>query len=340
MNKISVIKNKYLLLLLLSICILLLPSCLKEGSSFPQSDDEATSIVELGSAQTPDSYTTTYQAFSIATVFENDTAGFYVIVQYNGPTNTAPEDITVTLGTDTAALSAYNDENSTEYVAFDDAMLSYPTTVTIAKGTDRTRFRVIVNDTTGYDFSAVYALPLKIESTTYGTISSNTSTKIYDFVAKNKWDGVYEVTGTLTDVYSSALSNINNYLSQQGYSTMEYELRTISSTKCVAYDNYFFGGYYMPISSWTGTAYAYSYYGSFSIIFEFDPDTDEVVGVTNYYGQPATNTRYAEIDPSGTNKYDESSKTINVKYYMYQSSVVSGTPRVYFDETWTYIGDR
>ena len=85
-----------------------------------------------------------------------------------------------------------------------------------------------------------------------------------------------------------------------------------------------------------------SYYGSFGPIFTFDPATDKVVAVTNFYGQPAGNTRSAEIDPSGDNLYDPVTKEIRVKYFMKQPSVIAAPPniRVVFDEVFEYVGPR
>ena len=83
----------------------------------------------------------------------------------------------------------------------------------------------------------------------------------------------------------------------------------------------------------------WSYYGSFGMEFTFDPNTDQVVSVTNPYGQPSGNGRSAALDPSGTNLWDASTKNLSVKYWMDQPSVI--TPhRVSFDELYTYKGPR
>jgi hypothetical protein len=49
-----------------------------------------------------------------------------------------------------------------------------------------------------------------------------------------------------------------------------------------------------------------------------------------------------KIDPSGANKYDAATKTIQFKYWMIQPSLVPTPPniRVFFDEKWTYKGAR
>ena len=64
-----------------------------------------------------------------------------------------------------------------------------------------------------------------------------------------------------------------------------------------------------------------------------------ITGVTNYYGQlSGTHARSAVLDPTGVNASSGTPGTtgfkIQVKYIMTQS----GTPRTYFNETYTYAG--
>jgi hypothetical protein len=60
----------------------------------------------------------------------------------------------------------------------------------------------------------------------------------------------------------------------------------------------------------------------------------------NAYGQPASNGRYAQLDPTGVNTWDPVTKTLKVKYFMFQPSVIAVGPRVSFNETFTYVGVR
>ncbi|QES90383.1 DUF1735 domain-containing protein [Rhizosphaericola mali] len=317
------------------ICLVLISlvgvSCLKSGEGFPSSKDDVIDVVLLGDGQIPDSYTTSSQAFTLSGAFENDTSGFDVILQYSGASDFAPQDITLTLGVDTAALNTYNTQNSTDYVAFDSSMLSYSKTVTIKKGTDRTILRIVISDAK-FDFATTYALPLKIISTTYGTVAANGGTKIYAFTAKNDYDGEYTVTGTFSDLNFPAYKGIYPKtvdLVSTGINTNSYlDVSTYSS----AYIYYFFN---------TGTSV--SYYGNFSPIFTFTGN--KVTAVTNAYGQ-GTNTslRYAELNPSGINtvEFDDNGtpKTISVSYYMKVGAVGSGAIRVAITEVYTYAGVR
>jgi hypothetical protein len=177
-------------------------------------------------------------------------------------------------------------------------------------------------------------------------ITGGKSSVFVTIEAKNQWDGIYEVTGSMADVYIPTLTHITDWLSNnsEGYEPpMRYELRTISPTECVVYDNYVYGGYYIPISDLTDpSAPGVSAYGSFAPILKFDPETNKIVSVTNYYGQPASNSRSAHLDPTGSNTYDPETKSFSIKYYMTQPTVITNPPhiRVRWEETWTYVGSR
>jgi hypothetical protein len=83
---------------------------------------------------------------------------------------------------------------------------------------------------------------------------------------------------------------------------------------------------------------AYSYYGTFAPVFTFDA-SNNVISVTNIWGQPAANTRSGQLDPSGINKFDPATKTLSVSYWMNQPSVIS-PHRTHFVEVYTYLGAR
>lgn len=193
------------------------------------------------------------------------------------------------------------------------------------------------------DLSKTYAFAFKITNDAGIEHTAGKDTMMTFLSIKNRWDGVYEVSGTMVDVANGTLGHINSFLSSVNNATgvpgpMQFELRTISETKCVVFDNYFFGGNYMPIASGT----SYSQYGSFALIIEFDPNTDNIVAVTNFYGQPAGNTRYAELDPSGANLYDPVTKTVKINYNMCQPSVIVTPPhiRTSWIEEWKFLKDR
>ncbi|WEA01158.1 DUF1735 domain-containing protein [Mucilaginibacter sp. SJ] len=252
------------------------------------------------------------------------------------------------------ALTKYNEKNGSSYELLPKSYytLGNANTTQATNGDLTFKFAagafaedfIIKLDGSKLDLSKTYGLAYKLTGTDgLGVHAASKDTLYAFFSVKNKWDGVYEITGTMVDKTNSTLGHINEFLSSSTNTTgvaapMQFELRTISATKCEVYDNYFFGGNYMPIRSGT----SYSQYGSFALIIEFDPATNKVAAVTNYYGQPASNTRSAALDPSGVNAYDPGTKTIDIIYNMLQPSVVTAAPyiRTTWTETWKYIGSR
>ena len=253
------------------------------------------------------------------------------------------------------SVQAYNDANGTDYEPLPDSLYQLVDNGVTRDGDNFSiplASKAIGNELTinldgaKWDVTHKYGMWYKIEDPAGLTVTTDAGYVFVTIEAKNKWDGIYKVEGSMTDVANPVLGNVNLYLDfDQTYADppMQLELRTLSPTTCVCYDNYFYGGYFKAISSNNGDGtFTYSSYGSFCAIFEFDPATDKIVAVTNWYGQPAGNSRYAEIDPSGDNQYDASSKIIKIKYWMNQPSVVTDPPyhRSAFNEVWTYLGPR
>jgi hypothetical protein len=197
-------------------------------------------------------------------------------------------------------------------------------TVTIPKGSNQGFIQVKMKPS---DFiGTTWALGFKITGVSSSKYTiSNLNEGYVTFGIKNIYDGAYTVTGTLVD---AANANFTGSYPDKIY------LITQSGNSVAMYDpNYF--GTYIHLMSNSGSQ---SGYGSFSPVFTFD-NSGNITSVVNYYGQPAGNSRSAEIDPSGVNKWDPATKTIKVKYWMNQPSVISGH-RVSFNETLTYTGSR
>jgi len=81
-----------------------------------------------------------------------------------------------------------------------------------------------------------------------------------------------------------------------------------------------------------------SYYSQFGLLVNFDPATNKITSISNFYGQPSSNGRSAVLDPSGVNTWDPSTKNIKIKYWMDETGVTGH--RALFDETWVYLGPR
>lgn len=263
----------------------------------------------------------------------------------------------VTLTAAPEIVAKYNTDNSESFEALPESIYTLAANSSIVKTStgytfnfasgDAAKKLTILLDGSKYDLSKKYAIAFKVSTTgDVATTASDQKSILVLISIKNKYDGVYSVTGTMSDIASATLSHFSNFMNSPEAASVgaeppfKMQLRTISATKCAAYDADFFGdgnnAYQMPITSGT----TYSRYGNFGIIVEFDPATDKIVAVTNYYGQPASNTRSAQLDVSGTNTW--SNGTMSIKYNMLQPSVITTAPfiRTTWDETWQYLGPR
>lgn len=249
---------------------------------------------------------------------------FQVSYDYVDPAST---DITTTLVVNNDLVTAY-DPTAVVLPANAYTMPS-PSTV-VAKGQRLSdMFKIVLNTDLLPDPTAVYGVGFTISSVSKPgvQIPSNLKNVLFLFTVKNKYDGRYTVTGTMVDNANATLT---------GYFPMTYDMITAGAKVVDGFDPVVWEDYFVPIRSGT----AVSGYGSYCPSFTFDAN-DKITGVINLYGQPAGNGRYAQIDPSGVNAWDPATKTIKVKFFMFQPSVIPlPDPRVNFDWTMTYSGPR
>jgi hypothetical protein len=319
--------KKYLKMLSLLAVITGLSSCLKDE---PIIANKPENIVEFYTTEAISSPPTALYPVYVKSYVVGVPAKINVVVSYSG-TDTAPQDITLDVAVDPTALTKYNTkaaaDGNQEYEQLPTSAYTFPTApVVIKKGERRATITVDVVIPADFDFDKSFALPLTIKSTTFGTISGNFGSTLYAIGAKNKYDGEYTVDGTMVDNTSSALT---------GRYPINYYLITQTSTSNVLFDYVYAHTYGHEITSGGGP----SYYGSFSPVFTFDADGN-ITNVVNYYGQPASNGRSAQLDPSGVNKFisgtpGEVGSKFQVKYFMLQPG---STIRSVFDETFTYVG--
>lgn len=241
--------------------------------------------------------------------------------------------VTVTL--DQAIMDTYNEDNGTafeflpaEFFTTDPGMAGNSFNLTFGPGEFAKPIKFTLKDATQLDFSKQYALPLTITTVDAGGKVSDSKSSMVIVLVKNTWDGAYEVTGTMKDEAADL----------GGLFPMNYHLITSGAVTVDGYDPDYWVDYFIPIMSGADV----SGYGGYSPVFEFDPATNKVVKVTNIYGQPAANGRYASLDPSGENYYDPATKTIKVKFFMHQPASIPAAPhiRVKFDWTLKRTGDR
>jgi hypothetical protein len=318
--------KKYLSILLIALTATGLTSCLKDGKvNLPEGGSPP--VVEFSTnlfaspSSDPASPVAVYtKSYSLGAV-----ANLEINIGYTGG-SPAPQDITVTLDTAGNKTTPYNEFTGEHYTNVPANAFVLPSSVVIKKGENLAKLTIQIKPDL-FDLTANYVLPLHIASTTLGQVSGNYGTILIAVGAKNKYDGVYTVTGTLVDNAAPTIT---------GLYPSKYQLITQSATKVAQYDAYTFGDFYHLINS----AGATNVYGSFAPVFTFD-DAGNITAVTNYYGQPAANGRSAKLDPTGVNKITGTQGTagfsFQVKYQMLQPGT---TVRTQFDEKFTYIEPR
>jgi len=216
--------------------------------------------------------------------------------------------------------------------------ITVPATVTILKGQRSAPLVVKVN--TDYLLSDPQYLAITITTVDKPgyTVSGNFGHLFFSMKVKHKYAGRYVLTGTMVNYPNPTLFHVTQSweINHPG-EPYTVQLQTNDGSSLIFYDELLREDNLYPI----GTAPSgYSAWGSFCPIFKFD-SAGNIIAVTNAYGQPASNTRSAVLDPSGVNKYDAATKSFKVSYYMVQPSVVATAPhyRCHFVETYTYKED-
>jgi len=102
----------------------------------------------------------------------------HIDVQYVGTNKPTPNDVTVAITTDAAALSTHKTQaGRTAYLDLPTTLYTLPTSVTIPAGTYLTGFDIPVKSDQ-FEAGKTYAVALKIASASSGTISGNFGTII------------------------------------------------------------------------------------------------------------------------------------------------------------------
>lgn len=213
--------------------------------------------------------------------------------------------------------------------------ISIPSTVTIPKGERSVQLKVAI-DTDQFTPLTQFAL-IKIKSVDKSgyIISGNFNQLLFSCKVRHPYAGRYICTGTYEDVTNGAWKHASIELENLGEEYL-IDLETVNgSTLIMGYTPTFDDR--EKFLFYTGTGF--SYFGSFTPLFVFDANGN-VIDVKNKFVNPA-NTRSAQLDPAGVNKYDPVTKTIQVSYWMNQPSVVSAPPhhRGHMVETYTFKED-
>jgi hypothetical protein len=257
-------------------------------------------------------------------------------VQSNSALNSATT-VVLKYDADTAVLKKYNTANETSYIPLPDtlgtispAITGGNVTLNFAQGDIGQAVRITLPYSGHFDFSAHYALAFTVLSVSgSGTLSAGVKdTIVCEILAKNKWDGIYTVTGTWVDyVYDGGgTSYTNDY-------PITVQLRTIGATTCARYDadgasyGYVFNGGTSAFGAWTPS-------------FVFDNDNNVVDCVNTSVDSPARGRAcYLYTGEGAINKWNASDKSMDVSFGMFQLNV-SPQYRSLMVEHYVYKGPR
>jgi hypothetical protein len=251
-----------------------------------------------------------------------------------------PTTVVLKYDADNSILDAYNEENETEYEPLPSSL--YTLSPAISSGTitltfDETKqehaksVMITIPNILNFDFGKKYALAFEIQSVTgEGIVSEGTSQEIVvNIMAANKYDGVYEATGTFVDYIGTDWT---------GFYPKTIHLITKGLNSVTRYDADF--GVYTYIFDLDGTGSSVSQFGGWTPYFEFDASDN--INVINSSVDPLPRGRSAVLytgDGAATNKFNASDHSIDVSYQMRQENV---TPQLrnLIIEHYEYKGPR
>jgi hypothetical protein len=209
-------------------------SCLKDDS-LTLNTSLSNSVIEFANtgsiATNPSNGAAPRFNIDLGSLEDGDTASFNVNVDYAGA-KFAPEDISVTIDIDTSLLSLYNSVHSVDAANYTLPPLSaiktqFPITIIIPKGQQFGQGHIVIERNQDYDFTATYALPLKIVSTSAGDISGNFGTALYNLNIRNAYDGVYFASGTMIHPsYGGEYSDQEEDMITTGATSVQFQLTT------------------------------------------------------------------------------------------------------------------
>lgn len=300
-----------------------LSSCLKKDAMNIDPNKGPKNIIEFANTFNDVSgSSSTYPEFHIdlGSLANGASANFNINVSYSGA-DVAPQDITVNLSLDQATLTTYNSQNGTNFEIPSSDIFSLPTSVVIKKGAHVGQVQVTIKNTSNFDFNASYALPIKIASTSMGTVSANFGKAVYSFGLRNIYDGTYDLH--INTVGWGAYGIADGTPMEWGNIGM-----VTSGANSLIFDA---GSQVAFTSSGSQTGF-----GATNPQFTFDPATNLLIEVKNLVADDGRG-RAFKLNPAVTDsRYDPSSKTIYAAYIMSQN----GRPPQYIYDTLTYKGSR
>jgi hypothetical protein len=240
--------------------------------------------------------------------------------------------------TDGSILAAYNTAHKTTYIPLPTSLATVSPALTAGKvtmvfgpGEFAKSVSLNIPNSASFDFSKNYALAFKLtEVSGLGTVSESVETTVVaEVLAKNKWDGVYTVTGTFVDYNYDA-----GGVTYAGIYPKTLQLQTSGAVTVRRYDADY--GTYNYIFDSGGA----SGFGNWTPAFTFDANNN-VIDCYNTTTDPAPRSRTAVLykGPGSINKYDPVTKTLDVTFQMVQQTV-DPKPRSLITEHYVFKGPR
>ena len=231
---------------------------------------------------------------------------------------------TITLKQDDQMLDDYNTDNGTDYEILPDSLYSLSNasfspaaggyTVSFKAGDFAQDFSILLNGAK-WDLSKKYGLAFSITNADGRAITDGKDKVIALISIKNKYDAVYEITGTCVDA---------NGLYQGDYGDpaypRQYSLATKSATQGLFYDVSWDYPNYIVINISTGGAAN----TGIRPVITFDPVTDEIVAMNRYSDN-------AVLTVGAGSKFNASDRSLDVEWTL---------GRWHVTEHWKFIKER
>ncbi len=305
--------KKYSLSILLLCAVLIIASCVKDKGF----DDNKYGIKDP-SSNTAVSIPLAVSGITVVGVdFVSTSQSFNVFGVQLESANVASTDIHINLVPNAALVSSYNSANAANLIALPSSTYNIPSLkVTIPAGSKTAYFNIVIPNASTLSPLSTYGLGFTIGSIDEAGISipSNMKNIVVQFSIKNKYDGIYKMSGVHNrspydaDPYKNKLM----YMITAGPNAVYYywaEQNTIGH----------------PITN------SNSWYGaSFSPTLAFDLSTNKLTSVYNF--SPAGTPPMTVGDP--TSRFDPATKTIYAQWY-YNNNLLR-----MFTDTLKYVGPR
>lgn len=241
---------------------------------------------------------------------------------------------------------------NTGLTPFPAGAVTVPTQVVIPAGAQFVNVPITLVNSSLLSLTIGYGVGLTISSASLPIVGTRRNV-VAQYNIKNKFDGVYLVTGTYQDFSPVGVGFTGNY---------PYEMQLVTSGSTSVDVRRMINGNLVPGYLFFTASGGGSFYGQFGLTMTFDPATDVISSLHNFYGDPtkgtvdngvgnpslgtggplfaSANGRRATLDPTGINAYNNATKVVNIKYFLVQPAVVPVGPRAAMNETWTYTGPR